>query len=279
MTFRRIFELGLAAVAVACAILLFITRQETAHLREELDQVRTSAAETKQALEVLRIERDELLEKLEAEKPEEAEAIKRKVAGAESATARLEYIRLLAETEEKLSKAQATIKELQARLEDFEARVSGAGEETESLRSKADELSERLDTSNRLIAALQMEMKSRNTRLVQLELQNKDLRKKNDDLERRQERIDKMREELDEIQRRREVYLTNILRRYREVTDVYRGLALRLDNPRDVTSAGAPLTTDIARIQNAITLADEDLRQIQALNEREDRLYKRADTR
>lgn len=279
MNFRRVLELGLAAVAAGCVALVLITRQETAQVREELEQVRRSAAETKQALEALRLERDQLIAALEAEKPEEAEAIKAKGAGSESAAGRLEYIRLLSETEEKLRQAQATIQELQIRLEDFDARVRGAGEETESLRRKAEELTERLDTSNRLILALQTEMKSRNTRLAQLELQNKELRKKNDDLERRQERIDKAREELDEIQRRREMYLANILRRYREVTDVYRGLALRLDNPRDVASAGAPLTTDIARIQNAITLADEDLRQIRALNEREERLYKRVDTR
>lgn len=77
--------------------------------------------------------------------------------------------------------------------------------------------------------------------------------------------------ELDEIGRRRESYLNNILGRYREATELFRAMSLRLDNPRD---AGSPLSNDLSRIQQAIQLADEDLRQLRALNSQAARLQK-----
>jgi chromosome segregation ATPase len=273
MTKRRLLDIAVVIAAAVCAALLLVSRHETESLRTEVEQLRQEVVGAKAELDSLRRERDELIERWEAEAPEAAEA-HRAVKRTDPPPDQEQQVRLLNETKDKLAAAQVTIQELQHRIEDFELRLNSAGQESNNLRGAANDISERLDRSNRLVAALQDEMKSRNDRLVQLELQNKELRKKSDDLDRRQERADKAQTELEEITRRREVFMTNILRRYREVTDLYRSLSLRLDNPRDVATGGSPLTSDLARIQNAITLADEDMRQVQRLNDRAESVLK-----
>ena len=70
------------------------------------------------------------------------------------------------------------------------------------------------------------------------------------------------------------MYLNNILRRYREITEQYHAMAGVLDSRRD--REAAPVNnTEISRIQNAISLADEDLKQINALNAQASRLEKK----
>ena len=186
------------------------------------------------------------------------------IAFPQDAAARLEELRLLSQTQERLSSTEASLREVEARTSDLETRLSALTQENQNLRQAAQDVSEKLDTSGRMVAALETEMKSRNERLQQLEAQNKEIRARNDQLARQQEQNRTLGFEMEELQRRREVYLTNILRRYREVTDFYRSLALRLENPRE---GSAPTNAELARIQNTITLADEDLRQLHALNQ------------
>ncbi len=70
---------------------------------------------------------------------------------------------------------------------------------------------------------------------------------------------------LQDINRRRDAYLTSIIRRYRDITSQFRAMSGMMDSSRDQSSSafsGAALT----RIQNAISLADDDLRQLNELN-------------
>jgi hypothetical protein len=80
--------------------------------------------------------------------------------------------------------------------------------------------------------------------------------------------------DLEALFRRREMYLNNILRRYHEITEQYRAMSGVLDSRRDREAAPVN-TTEISRIQNAIALADEDLKQINALNAQASRLEKK----
>ena len=76
---------------------------------------------------------------------------------------------------------------------------------------------------------------------------------------------------LQDINRRRDAYLTSIIRRYRDITSQFRAMSGMMDSSRDQSSSafsGAALT----RIQNAISLADDDLRQLNELNAQELRL-------
>jgi hypothetical protein len=70
--------------------------------------------------------------------------------------------------------------------------------------------------------------------------------------------------DLEELNRRREAYVGNILRRYRDIADHFRALP-----------AGADQSADLARVNNAIQMAEEDLRQLSALNAQAARIQQR----
>jgi chromosome segregation ATPase len=81
---------------------------------------------------------------------------------------------------------------------------------------------------------------------------------------------------LQDLERRREVYLTSILRRYRDITGEFRAMSGMLDTSHDPSSnacGGAVLS----RIQNAVNSAEDDLRQMNELNARSQKLEKQLD--
>ncbi len=83
--------------------------------------------------------------------------------------------------------------------------------------------------------------------------------------------------DLENIFRRREMYLNNILRRYREITEQYRALS-GVQDGRD--RAATPLSSaEISRIQNSLALAEDDLKQLTALSAQAQRLQKKLPVR
>lgn len=114
-------------------------------------------------------------------------------------------------------------------------------------------------------------MKGKNAQAMRVELANQQLRQKEDESRQRISKLLKLAEEADDLYRRREMYLSNILRRYREVTDLYRMLNQQFANPRD---GAAPANNDLSRVQNAIYQAEDDMRQLQGLNSQAARLQK-----
>ena len=84
--------------------------------------------------------------------------------------------------------------------------------------------------------------------------------------------------ELDELARRRDNYLNNLQRRYRDVNEQLRALAARLDHYRDSISAPS-FSADLPRLQSVIQAAEEDLRQVQNLNAQALRLSQRLQTK
>jgi DNA repair exonuclease SbcCD ATPase subunit len=76
---------------------------------------------------------------------------------------------------------------------------------------------------------------------------------------------------LQDLDGRRDVYLTSILRRYRDITDQFRAMSSMLDHE---PSSGACSGAVLSRIQNAVNLAEDDLRQLNELNARSQKLEK-----
>jgi predicted nucleic acid-binding Zn-ribbon protein len=72
--------------------------------------------------------------------------------------------------------------------------------------------------------------------------------------------------------------LSNLQRKYRDVNDQLRSLSARLDRYRD-TSSAPNFSTDLPRLQSLVQSAEEDLRQVQALNAQAQRLSKRLQPR
>ena len=78
---------------------------------------------------------------------------------------------------------------------------------------------------------------------------------------------------LQDLDRRRDVYLTSILRRYRDITGEFNAMSTMLDTSHD-PSSNACSGAVLSRIQNAVTATEDDLRQLNELNARSQKLEK-----
>jgi chromosome segregation ATPase len=120
------------------------------------------------------------------------------------------------------------------------------------------ELKDDLERTKRVVSAMEAELRTKTDRVGQLETA---LRKSNDDvtaLRQRGSQAGAALAELAEINRRRENTLISLQRRYREVTDQLRGMAVRMD-----AQGSMP---ELSRIQTAVQSAEDDLRQLSSLS-------------
>jgi chromosome segregation ATPase len=267
---KAVERIVLVAALANCILLwvLFQRRQmETERLSDEVKGLRQAKHELDARVKAAESERDTLraahqaLAESESGQPARApraETTPSDVAG------RLDLIRVLGENQQKLSAGQATIDELNNRIAGMESRIGQLTEESAALRRSEADLKDRLDTQTRAVGALQTEAKARDERLVEVEAANRILRQRGEESPARLAPMLEAAAEIEELSRRREATLNNILRRYREVTDLYRNMTLE-----------QPQETGISRIQNAITLAEEDIRQLQTLNAQSSRLQKK----
>ena len=182
---------------------------------------------------------------------------------------RLEAIRELTQTQAKLAAAQAAIIEGQNRAQSLEGALERATAESKRLAAEEASMREDLDAAKRLVAATEGELKTKSARLSQLEGDNRKAREDVVAASQRSTQAAALANELLDINRRRENVITSIQRRYREITDVLRALAVRLDTQRDSMAGAAP---DISRMQSTAQSADDDLRQLASLNAQAQRI-------
>jgi type IV secretory pathway VirB10-like protein len=160
--------------------------------------------------------------------------------------------------------SQAAVAELRERIRELESAVSKAQDEQRRLASSAADLEKTLADRAKTLEDVDAQAKSALARREQQEAANKALREEVKVAESKAAaHLAGWSREVEDLNRRREQYLTGIFRRYGEITELYRVLATRLANPREQQ---APPTTELARIQNAITMAEEDLRQLRHLD-------------
>jgi len=182
---------------------------------------------------------------------------------------RLEQVRQLAATEEKLNNAALTIDELQAKIADLTKSIAELHEDNRILQEKEQELNDQLQRSNRVVEAMRQEMKGNSDLLVKVESRNRQLREQNKEVETEKAKVAQLLRNLENLHRRREALLTNIQQRFSEVADDYRNVAVSVPNPEQ---ASPNQGVDLSRIQNALTLSDDDLRQLRTLNDRAQRI-------
>lgn len=189
----------------------------------------------------------------------------------EDPVTRQQLIRQVNERSEKLAAAETAFAELQNRFRDAESQIAALHEEAQRLAASEKSLQERLDAAAKLADTLQAESKSRETQFASVEATSLDLKRRTNESAQKAARLSKLADEMDDLARRQDSYLYGILRRYREVADLYRTFALRRESSRE-----DPLQSnnDVSRIQNAIALADEDLRQLRTLQAQGARLQK-----
>ena len=188
----------------------------------------------------------------------------------QAAAARLEATRMLGKLEEGVTAANSKADALEARNRELESGMEKLNTESQRLLSSEADLKERLAGTNRIVEAMQAEVKGRAERITQLDIENRTLREDNRKLSDRSAQASNLTRDLDDINRRREALLNQIQRRYRDFTDQFRMLAARSDREGPGSGGG-----DLSRLQHAVSLAEEDLRQLNALNSQAGRLQQR----
>jgi DNA repair exonuclease SbcCD ATPase subunit len=175
-----------------------------------------------------------------------------------------------------LSEAQASIMGLQAQL-------LNSNEEREKALASANELQqkEKEDWQNQL-AALKQDLESAQAdsqasrqRLAAVEADNAKLSSNNNAASARAVDLARVVVQLQDLDSRRDALLTSIMRRYRDVTSQFRAMSGMLDSSRDSNSSSPFTGAALTRIQNAVSSADDDLRQLSELNAQARQLEKK----
>jgi len=173
---------------------------------------------------------------------------------------------------QELSDARASIKDLQAQI------ASAADEHEKALaslneRHQKDEADcqSRLDALHQDLDSAQAESEASRQRSAALEAENGKLQSAASEGSARAAELGRVLADLDDVGRRRDSDLTSIQRRYRDITSQLRAMSGMLaSNP----NSGA-LNEELTRIQNAISQADDDLRQLGELNAQARQLEKK----
>jgi len=180
----------------------------------------------------------------------------------------VELIRL---KDEQLNKSESALADLRAKWTELEHRLASLQDQDRQLRETEAALRKNIDANTEQIVALQEANRQKDVRAAQLEASLRSLKTESEQNVRSFQRVRALSEDLEDLARRREVFITNILARYREATDSLRTLSLQIENRTEGPSAGR---NDISRIQSAITSADEDMRQLRSLSTRSRQLQK-----
>ena len=257
---RITFELILGAVLVTSLVIIL---RLSGRLAESTCQ-RTSDEETlrvlqetlrRKGLAVPQLETDETL----------AASDRSNITKREAVIARLDH---------DLAESTANNADLQAKLTAANAQVAqlqSSGDER--LQKQQADSQSQLDELQKKLDAAQSSAEIARQRSSVLEADNSQLKSDSSSANARADDVVHIIANLQDLERRREVYLTNILRRYRDITDEFHAMSSIMDTSHDAGSSacgGAALS----RIQSAVTSAEDDMRQMNELNARSQKLEK-----
>ncbi len=175
---------------------------------------------------------------------------------------------------ESLAEANATVARLEARVAELEAQLEKVTADSKQSAANEETLTQNLAEATRTVESLQKETRNQSRKLAEMETANQRLREQTTQNAGAASQFAQLTAELQDVNRRRDVYVSSILRRYKDITDQYRALSVALDGRRDRQSA--PLgEAELSRIQNSIAMTEDDLRQINALNAQAARIVKK----
>ncbi len=180
---------------------------------------------------------------------------------------------LSAEVEElgaRLSEANAAVARMQGRVNELETQVLSLSADRARLANSESAAQDRTASLDRKVEEANTQRSTREKRIRDLETEVARLRTRDSAGDKKQSEVAGIARELQELSQRQQVYVANILRRYREVTDLLRSLPSAGEFARNSGGSGP----EMARIQTAISMADEDVRQLKDLNVRLGRTQK-----
>ena len=173
-----------------------------------------------------------------------------------------------------LAESHATIANLQTQVSTANDQIAKAqASADESLQKQRADTQAQLDDLQKKLEAAQSASDIARQRSAVLEADNAQLKSDTTTTNARAAEVAKIITSLQDIERRRDVYLTSILRRYRDLTDEFHAMSGMIDTSHEPAS-GACGGAALSRIQSAVTSAEDDLRQMNELSARSQKLEK-----
>jgi len=173
-----------------------------------------------------------------------------------------------------LAESRSTITDLQTQLSaSNDQNAQAAANAEERLQKQQADSKAQLDDLQKKLDAVQAESDIIHQRLAVVEADNAQMKTDSTASAARAADVARIIASLQDMDRRREVYLTSILRRYRDITGEFRAMTGMLDTGHDPNS-GACGGAALSRIQSAVTSAEDDLRQVSELDARSQKLEK-----
>jgi len=258
---RITFELVLGVVLVASLVIILRQSQRIAEYQRRQESDGQTLRLLREAL------RQKDLQKVPPTQAEEAPA-----GNDHTGIAKREAV--IERLDRELAETHSTIADLQTQLaaaSDQNAKAAASAEERLQ-KQQADAQAQLEDLQKKLDAAL-AESDIARQRVAALEADNAKLMTDTTAATARATDVAHIIASLQDLDRRRDGYLTSVLRRYRDITGEFRAMSGMLDTSQQ-PSSGACSGAVLGRIQNAVNSAEDDLRQLNELNARSQKLEK-----
>jgi chromosome segregation ATPase len=265
-------------VLAACLFLaLWLGARKDARLTGgELTQIRKEHGEAELRVQTLEDQNTTLRKQLEANGV--SPALPPPPSRSAAASSLVDAVRRLAQTQQQLADTKAQLQTLQQHAQQIEFNLSQLQNDNKRLTTTAGEAREEADGLRRLNETIEAELKSKAARVDTAEALARRAQSETGDARQKLNLTASTLRELDDIANRRDSYLSNLQRKYRDVNDQLRSLTARLDRYRDSNSA-PEFSTDLPRLQSLVQSAEEDLRQVQSLNSQAQRLSRKLQPR
>ncbi|MDZ7637886.1 MAG: hypothetical protein U5J83_06490 [Bryobacterales bacterium] len=190
----------------------------------------------------------------------------------ESAKARSRESVSVGQYQTALSEARAHAEELSQRVVSLESDLATVRQEAEQLRKSETNLSNHQESTQRLVAALQEQLRGKERTLASLESAYQRYKDSNQESSRQMEVVGKTIADLEEVNRRRLRILEQASRRVKDLSENLRTMAVRIDND---TRGQSGMGSEITRMQSAALALDDQINQINNLNAQASRLERR----
>ena len=185
-----------------------------------------------------------------------------------------DYRAVVAKRDKAIGQLTLELSETRANIVGLQEQIKNSNDEhgkalasaNESYRKDQGEWQNRLDGLKQELDASQADLQASRQRIAALETNNARLRGESSSNTTHASELSRAAADLQVLDRRREAYITSIMRRYRDITSEFRAMGAMIDSSHDTnpsTISGPALT----HIQNTVSQADDDLRQLSQLND------------
>jgi chromosome segregation ATPase len=166
-----------------------------------------------------------------------------------------------------LSDARSQTSELRTQLADSsDERVKALASEGQRYQKAQADWEDRLAAVQQQLDAAESQSEASRLRIAALEADNAKLRSSSSEASTRAAELGRVLVSEQDLVRRRDAYLTSIIRRYRDLNGEFRAMSGMLDSSRD-SNSNAFSSQALTRVQNTVSQTEDDLRQLNDLNE------------